>query len=332
MRTAFFEIDAWEKGYIKKRLRHKTSFFEHELTETTAREAKNCEIISVFIYSRINKKVLDRLPKLRLIATRSTGYDHINVRECKRKGVLVCNVPLYGENTVAEHTFALILAVSRKICQSYDRTKKGDFSLEGLRGFDLKNKTLGVVGVGNIGKHVIRIAKGFEMNVLAYDIKKDLRLAKSLGFKYVKFDYLLRNSDIITLHVPLNKQTHHLINKGNTKKIKKGAVLINTSRGGIVETNALLRAISEGVISGAGLDVLEEECTIKEEKQLLSKNFSKECDLKTALENHILLKKENVVITPHNAFNSVEALQRILDTTSSNINFFLRNKPRNVVK
>lgn len=331
LRAAFFEIEDWEKEYIKRRLKLKLDIFEHELNEQVLKKIKDIEILSVFIYSKITKELIRKLPKLKLIATMSTGYDHIDAEECKKRKITVCNVPSYGENTVAEHTFALILALSRKICQSYDRTKKGDFSLEGLRGFDLKDKTIGVIGVGRIGQHVIKIAKGFEMNVLAFDLRKDEKLAKELGFKYASLNEILKNSDIITLHVPYNKQTHHMLNKKNIKLIKKGALLINTARGGLIETEALVKALADKTLSGAGLDVLEEECEIKEEKQLLSKKFPMECDLKTILENHILLEQENVIITPHNAFNSNEALKRILDTTIENIKAFQKGKPINVV-
>jgi len=199
-------------------------------------------------------------------------------------------------------------------------------------GFDLMGKTLGIVGAGHIGMHVARIARGFEMNVVAFDAKPDKKLAKKLGFAYVSLEDLLRNSDIITLHLPLNPHTEHLINSENINLVKKGAYLINTSRGGIVETGALVKALDEGILAGAGLDVLEEECYITEESQLLSPEFTKKCDIRTLLQNHILMEKPNVIITPHNAFNSKEALERILQTTVENIQSFLKNKPINIVQ
>ena len=221
--------------------------------------------------------------------------------------------------------------MSRKIAESSERTRKGDFTLGGLRGFDLKGKTIGVIGTGHIGLHVIRIAKGFEMNIIAFDVKKNVAVAKKLRFKYVDFNALLQKSDIITLHCPYNKATHHLINSNNVGKIKEGAMLINTARGGLIETRALLRALGNGTIAAAGLDVLEEECNIKEEKQLLSKDFEKECDLRTMLGNHMLLNHKNVIITPHNAFNSKEALVRILNMTIENINAFEKRQLINTV-
>jgi len=200
-----------------------------------------------------------------------------------------------------------------------------------LRGVDLRGRTLGVIGVGSIGQHVIRMANGFEMNVIAFDVFKNNKLQKKLNFKYVDFNNLLKNSDIITLHCPYNKHTHHLINKNNIKKIKKGALLINTARGALIDTDALVRALDAGILKGAGLDVLEDECYVKEDKQVMSKHFPKKCDMRIILENHILAKKDNVIITPHNAFNSVEALQRILDTTVDNIKGFLRKEVINNV-
>jgi D-lactate dehydrogenase len=332
MKAAFFEVEDWQKDYLKEKLgEQELSFFAEPLSSDNISSAFRCQIISPFIYSQIDKEILQKLPDLKMIATRSTGFDHIDLLSAKEKGIIVCNVPFYGENTVAEHTFALILALSRKLIDSVQRARSGDFSLDGLRGFDLKGKTLGIIGLGHIGQHVARIAKGFEMNVLAYDVKPDNKLAKKLGFKYADLQDLLAKSDIITLHAPDNKATHHLINSENTKLIKKGAYLINTARGGLIETGALLQALADGILAGVGLDVLEEECFVKEEAQLLSKEFPKTCDLKTALQNHILLKQKNVIITPHNAFDSQEALFRILDETVLNIQSFIKNKPINLV-
>lgn len=321
MKIAFFEIEKWEEGYIRNKLKnHKLLFFNHNLIERNLDRIKDCDCICIFIYSKITKKILDKLPKLRLICTMSTGFDHIDLEECKKRKIVVCNVPYYGENTVAEHTFALILALSRKIVDSVERARKDNFNLNGLRGFDLKGKTLGVVGPGNIGQHVIRIAKGFEMNVIAYSPHKDQKLAKKLEFNYTSFENLLKNSDIITIHCPLTKETEHMINMRNIKLIKKGAYLINTARGGIVETKALVYALDHGILAGSGLDVLEGENFIKEEKQLLHKKFMEKHDWDIFLENHMLLKEKNVIVTPHNAFNSREALLRIVDTTIDNIN------------
>jgi D-lactate dehydrogenase len=327
IKVAFFEIEEWQKEYLKEKLADvELSFFAEPLSTDNIASALDYQIISPFIYSQIDKSILQKLPDLKMIATRSTGFDHIDLALATKNQITVCNVPFYGENTVAEHTFALVLALSRKLVESTERTRNGDFSLDGLRGFDLKGKTLGIIGLGHIGLCVARIANGFEMKILAYDLKRDENLAKEIGFEYASLEELLSKSDIITLHAPYNKATHHLINSENINLIKKGSYLINTSRGGLVETGALLQALSDGTLAGVGLDVLEEECFVKEEAQLLSKEFPKTCDLKTALRNHILLKQKNVIITPHNAFDSQEALMRILDTTVLNIKAFIDNK------
>jgi D-lactate dehydrogenase len=329
-KLAFFELEKWEELIVRQHFpKHKIQFFNKRLSSVNAGKIRGVGAIAIFIYSSITESLLKKLPKLKFIATMSTGFDHIDLAACKRRNIKVSNVPFYGENTVAEHTFALILALSRKIVSSIERTRRGNFSLDGIRGFDIKNRTIGVIGTGHIGLHVLRMAKGFEMKMLAYDPKRNMAEAKRLGFKYVDLDELLKDSDIVTLHAPYNKHTYHLINSSNMKKMKKGAYLINTARGGLVETTALLKALNSGRLAGAGIDVLEEESSIKEEKQLLSRHFTP--NLKTVLVNHILLNHEKVIITPHNAFNSAEALNRILDTTIGNIRAHIRKKPINVV-
>jgi len=331
MKIAFFEIKGWEKKYLREKLKgHYLEFYKEPLDLEKTKKIRDFEAISIFIYSKINKQIIRKLPKLKLVVTRSTGFDHIDLKGCKSGKIAVCNVPFYGEHTVAEHTFALILSLSRNIHKSYMRTIRDDFSIDGLEGFDLKGKTLGVVGAGHIGLHIIRMAKGFGMNVLAYDIHQERFLAEVLGFKYASLKEVLKGSNIITLHLPHNKFTHHLINKDTIKLIKKGAILINTSRGGIVDTEALIEALDQKILSGAGLDVLEGEELIKEEKQLLYDPRKLQA-LGNLVKDHILLRKDNVVFTPHIAFYSQEALERILETTTQNIINFLSGKPQNVV-
>ena len=333
MKIAFLELQDWEEKYLRARVdkAHEVMAFRGMLADKDLPQMAEVEVVSPFIYSRLTAERLAKLPKLKLIATRSTGFDHIDVAECTRRGITVCNVPFYGENTVAEHTFALILALSRKVHEAFVRVRAGNFSLDGLRGFDLKDKTIGVVGAGRIGLHVIRIARGFGMKVLAFDVKQDNFWAEVLGFEYAELTDLLGRSDIITLHAPYNRHTHHLINRDNIQQIKRGAILINTARGGLVNTEALLTALDEGILAGAGLDVLEGEETIYEESALLGDAVNPE-RLRTALQNHVILKKPNVVFTPHNAFNSQEALERILDTTAENIAAFAAGAAKNVVR
>lgn len=330
MRIAFFEVKDWEEEYLKKRLKgHLLKFSNEKLSLENAKQIKDCDAVSVFIYSKIGEQIIREIPNLKLVTTRSTGFDHIDIEACKKQGITICNVPSYGENTVAEHTFALILSLSRRLFMTCPRFEH-DFSIEGLMGFDLKGKTIGVVGAGQIGLHVIRIAKGFGMNVLAYDARQNKLLSDVLGFEYTSLEDLLARSDIITLHVPYNKYTHHLMNRDKFKLVKKGAILINTARGSIVDTEALIEALDKKILSGAGLDVIEGEELIKEEKQLLydPKNIEVLADL---VKDHVLLSKDNVVFTPHIAFYSKEAMERILETTVENVTAFVSGNPQNVV-
>lgn len=333
MTIAFFEEEAVDQGKLRALFpRAKFVFVPDPLRAETAAAASNAEVASVFVRSTVTPEVLAQLPQLKLLVTRSMGTDHVDVAACAARGVTVSRVPVYGENTVAEHTFALILALSRKIFQSYERTERMKFSRQGLRGFDLAGKILGVVGVGNIGRNVVRIASGFQMHALAYDVKKDETLARELGFSYApSLEDLLGRSDVITLHAPYLPETHHLINRENIAKAKRGAVLVNTARGGLVDTHALLWALNEGILAGAGLDVLEEETFVYEEDQLLANDIPDGQNLATVLRNHVLVERDDVIVTPHNAFNSVEAVQRIFETTVENIRGYLEGKPVNVV-
>ncbi len=329
-RMVFVETTSGNREYLRQHLPGITCMSECALPECPLEEYADAEVLSVFIHSRVTRAVLERIPGLRLLAARSTGYDNIDLQACRERHITVSNVPRYGENTVAEHTFALILSLSRKIHKAYQRTIAGDFSLEGLEGFDIKGKTLGVIGAGSIGLHVIRIAKGFGMHVIAFDTRPNPLIAEVLGFEYVPLDELLAQADIITLHAPYTPETHHLINAESIKRIKRGALLINTARGGLVDTVALLEALDTGILSGAGLDVLEGEEFMEEEERLLR---SPEADekLRLVIRQHILLRRPDVVITPHIAFYSREAEERILQTTVENIRNFLAGHPSNVV-
>ncbi len=291
----------------------------------------DAEVIAVFIESPVTKEMMARFPQLKLIVAMSVGYDHIDLKAAKQRKIAVVNVPTYGENTVAEHTFALILGLTRKLFDSVKRVKEGIYDFHGLRGVDIKDKTLGVVGTGHIGSHVIRIATGFEMNVLAYDVKPDQELAKKLNFTYTSLNQLLKKSDIVTLHTPLFKNTYHLINKKNIKFMKQGSLLINTARGGLIEPEALLQALKTGPLAGAGLDVLEDEGLLQNFEEVMS-CADNNCKLKTSLINNLIIDHPNTIITPHNAFNSVEALQRIVDVTVENIKSFFSGVISNQVK
>lgn len=334
MRILYFYNEEWEAAYARERLsNHEVSFLKGCTTDYADLRDDQAEVLSVFVNSPVDKTMLDRFPKLKHIATRSTGFDHIDCAEAKTRGISISSVPSYGENTVAEFTFGLLLMVSRKLYESVNKVREeGLFSQNGLRGFDLMGKTIGVLGTGRIGAHVIRMAKGFGMNVIAFDAHPKEDLARELGFSYVPFDELLAQSDVITMHLPYMKETHHIINVNNVDKIKKGSVLINTARGGLVETAALVKGLREGILSGVGLDVLEEEGFIEDETRLLFNAHPNEESLKTTLANHYLIEHPRAIISPHNAFNTIEAIKRILDTATDNIQAFTRGEEKNMVK
>jgi len=324
MKIIYFQAESWEEKYVSDKLPNLAiKFLPNRLEDYPDLTDSEAEAISVFVNTKIGQVEMERFPNLKFIATRSTGFDHIDLAEATKRGIKVSNVPSYGENTVAEQAFALLLCLSRKIYESYKQIEQGGkFSPAGLKGFDLKGKTIGIVGLGRIGIHTARIAHGFEMNILAYDKFPNDQAIKDYGVKYVELDELLANSDIISLHAPYLPATHHLINLDNIGKVKKGAYLINTARGGLVDTSALIRGLQDGNLAGAGLDVLEEENFLIDELSLLNSPHPSEESLKTILENHYLIDHPQVIITPHNAFNTQEAIERIVNTTVENIKGF----------
>lgn len=329
-----FEVEDWEEARVRAALPAADLFFyRRKLDEDTPPPRLDLEAAVIFVDSRIAVKTLENLPELKFIATRSTGYDHIDLAACRARKIAVSYVPSYGDHTVAEFAFGLILSLTRKIYRAIDQIKETEtFALDGLRGMDLKGKIIGIVGVGHIGKEMIKIANGFGMKVLAFDPYPNEEFAAAQGFSYVSLEKLLHDSDIVSLHCPLTPQTHHLVNHENIKFFKHGAYLINTARGGLVETEALVRALQDGTLAGAGVDVLEEEGETEDELTFLTKElYPKREDLKTMLQNHILMRMPNALVTPHLAFNSQEALERILSTTIENLKGFIDGKPINLV-
>lgn len=332
MKIVVFESESWEHPYFQTlQVGHDIVFEPAHLDGSNADPYADAEIISTFIYSDLSRPILDRFKRLRFIATRSVGFDHIDMAYCRERGIRVANVPHYGETTVAEHVFALLLAISHRIPEAVSRTRQGDFSQKGLQGFDLCGKTIGVIGTGNIGKRVIRIANGFGMRVIAYDTQPDEEAASRFDFSYVPLTDLLTESDIISLHVPGNRQTRHLLSSDQFALMKDGVILINTARGNVINVKALLQALTSGKVAAAGLDVLPEEPAIREEAELLRTLFTRRHELETLLVDHVLLHMRNVVITPHSAFNTREAVQRILCTTVENIEGFIAGSARNLV-
>ncbi len=319
MKISFFETRDKEREVFASRLsQHDLFFCKEKLSLENIKDAEQADIISVFVNSEIKKEVIDALPCLKLIAARSTGFDHIDVRYAGTKGIKVASVPNYGARTVAEFAFGLILTLSRKIYRAVSQMKeKISYDTDLLQGFDLCGKTIGVVGTGRIGKNMVRIAKGFGLKILATDLYPDNDFAEEEEIEYVPLDALLSSSDIVTIHTPFNETTYHLINRENIKLMKKGAILINTARGEIVDTEALVASLRAGQIGGAGLDVLEGERSMKAGAE--------------SLLNKELIAMRNVVVTPHVAFFSAEAEAEIIRTTSDNIELFIAGTPQNIV-
>ncbi|WP_029030684.1 hydroxyacid dehydrogenase [Salinarimonas rosea] len=332
MKVVVFETEEWEhRACLRLEPAHELSCTRDPLDARTAADHPDAEIVSTFVNSKLDAEVLARLPSLALIATRSTGFDHIDLDWCRAHGIAVANVPDYGDSTVAEHAFALLLAVARNLVASVERTRRGDFSQSGLRGFELRGKTLGVVGTGRIGRRVIEIARGFGMTVVAHDAQPDAATAARLGFCYADLDEVLASADALTLHVPATPGTVGLISDRAFTQMKPGAILINTARGNVVDVPALVRALADGRLRAAGLDVLPEEPLIREEAQIFRQGSTDGLDLKALVANHVLLRFPNVIVTPHNAYNTQSAVQRIIDTTLDNIEAFARGEPRNLV-
>lgn len=264
------------------------------------------ETVSVFVSSTVTAEMLERMPKLKLIATRSTGTDHIDMGAAKARGIEVLNVPTYGEHTVAEYAFALLLSLSRKLAAAETAAKTGHVVRDDLCGFDLHGKTFGIIGAGRIGQNAARIAKGFGMRVVAYDPFPSNQAAREIGYSYMSLSELSERSDVISLHAPATDENHHLINASFLAKTKRGTVLVNTGRGELVDTTALLTALKTGQLAGAALDVVDD-------------------DRYQEVANH-----PNSIVTPHMAFNTHEAVERINQTTAANVvRFWQARQPGN---
>lgn len=293
----------------------------------------NAEVISVFVDSVLTQEIMKRMPKLKLIATRSSGVNHIDLDYAKQRNITVVNVPNFGENTVAEHTFALLLMLARKLPDTINSVKDGSYSPAQHIGIDLIGKTIGIIGMGKIGSFMASISKGFQMDVLAYDISPKPDLAEKLGFKYTDMVSLLERSDIVSLHIPLSPESYHLINPKTIQHMKRGVILLNTARGELVDNRALVRALASGHIAGAGLDTIEGEKFLKTSSiigNLVEKAAAPESYLHTA-EAMALLRMKNVVITPHSAYNTIKAISRINTCTTKNIiDFWYGNTPNKV--
>ncbi|TSC58442.1 MAG: phosphoglycerate dehydrogenase [Candidatus Peregrinibacteria bacterium Greene0416_19] len=311
-RIVFLDVDPEDQALVAGR-------FQEAVIKGTLPEKEviaSCdvaEIVSCFITTAFPKKVLDRLPSLKLLVTRSVGYDHIDADACRGAGVALCNVPDYGSHVIAEHVFALLLATLRHIHEGDARVEGGQFDYHGLRGIALRGKTIGIVGTGKIGRRVAQIAHGFGMKILATDKCRTLELEDLLGVRYVPLTELLAGSDIVTLHMPALPETHHLFDAERFAQMKDGAILVNTARGSLIDSRALLEALHAGKLSHALLDVLEHE-----------QNFE---------QNRALVNHPKVVTTPHIAFYADDSMRNMYLDAFESIDQWTRGKtPDHVVK
>ena len=324
MKVAFFDTHKFERPIFEtenEAFHHDLVFLEERLSKETAVLADQFPCVCAFVNDKLDRESLGLLSKagVKLIALRSAGFNHVDLKAAQELGLVVVRVPEYSPYAVAEHAVALILTLNRKIHRSYMRVRELNFSLDGLVGMDLHGKTVGVIGSGRIGAVFAKIMTGFGCDVLLHDTNPDLDLAKRLGARYSDLDALYQHSDIISLHVPLNDRTRYLINKDSLSKMKKGVLLINTGRGGLVNTRDLIQSLKKGHLGGAGLDVYEEE------EQVFFQDHSGDVLQDDVLAR--LLTFPNVIITSHQAFLTQEALSNIAKTTLSNITAFERGNP-----
>lgn len=321
-KVAFFDTKSYDVNSFSKYTKHyKFRFFEEKLSINTVDLAKGYDAVCVFVNDTVDKPVIEKLVEygIGIIALRCAGFNNVDL-EYAHKKISITRVPAYSPYAVAEHAMALLLTLNRKIHKAYNRTRDFNFALSGLTGFDLNGKTIGVLGTGRIGQIFIKIAKGFGMNVIAYDLYPN----PNLDVKYVSLDELLGQSDIISVHIPLSEQTKYIINDKTISKMKEGMYLINTSRGGVIDTQALIRGLKSGIIKGAGLDVYEEE------SNLFFEDMSDTIIQDDVLS--ILVNMPNVILTSHQAFLTEEALANIAQVTVSNLDaFFKENKLNNEV-
>lgn len=313
---------------------HEVAYYGEPITDEVPEELRDAAVLSVFVDSRVSAEMIDSMPNLQVLALRSTGYDHIDVAHAQERGIAVANVPHYGSQTVAEYAFGLMLTLSRRIYSAYDLLRReGMVDVPGCEGFDLCGKTLGVVGTGAIGRRVCEMAKGFRMRVIAFDLFPNEEFAAQVGIEYRSYDEVLEQADIVTFHVPATDDNHHMLNGENIARMKPGACVINTARGSLIDTIALVYAVKSGHLGGAGIDVFEGEQYIKDEMQLLMPGGEKiEPPVWRAfVADHELIDHERVIVTPHLAFNTKEAKREITETTVQNIQSGLAGEVENPV-
>jgi D-lactate dehydrogenase len=323
VRIAVFDTHRYDQTGLtaaNETYRHELIFFEARLNEKTVELAKGFDAVCPFVNCRLTQSVLARLKELgvKLVTLRAAGYNGVDIASARRLGIVVTRVPAYSPHAVAEHAFALLLTLVRKIHRAHARVHDLNFSLEGLVGFDIHGKTFGVIGTGRIGAIAAGIAKGFGCRVLAYDPYPNPALATETGFEYVTLEKLLAESDIVSLHVPLTAQSRHLMDWRALGHMKPGAILINTSRGAVIDAEALVQALKSGHLGGVGLDVYEME------EGVFFNDLSDQVLIDDVLAR--LLTFPNVLITSHQGFLTREALANIADTTLANATAFERGE------
>ena len=317
MKTLFYDMKAFNLNYLQEHLPKNIEpyYFKFPITPKTFidEKIKDAEVLCVFVSSELNYEVLSKFKNLKYILLRSQGYSNVDLKYCQDKNIKIYNAPDYGSSSVAEYAFGLILSLIRKISYSENELKKGFVEQEEIMGFELQNKTLGIIGTGAIGKKIIEISKGFSLNILANDI------VKNGDYNYVELDELLKSSDIIVISCPLTEQTRGLIGRREFLKMKKTSVLINVARGEIVDTFELVRALREKQIKGAGLDVVECENKLCNLWNKCNKSDLKDTCARKYLFVKELMELDNVILTPHNAYNTKEANEKIMDITLNNL-------------
>lgn len=315
MKIAFFSTKSYDRKHFEsavEKSEHTITFFEDALNMQTARLVSGYDAVCIFVNNPMDEELIAKVADLgiEVIALRSAGFNHVDLEACKKHGVTVYRVPAYSPEAVAEHTVALILTLNRKTHKAYNRVRENNYSLEGLTGFNLHHKTVGVIGTGTIGTAFCRIIKGFGCNILAFDPNENEKV-KEMGGRYVDFDELIKSSDIISLHCPLIPQTRHMIDRDSIDKMKDGVMLINTSRGALIDTPAVIDGLKQKKVSFLGIDVYEQEDNL----------FFKDLSSEVIQDDDIarLMTFPNVLITGHQAFLTEEALQQITETTIQNL-------------
>lgn len=341
-KLCFISTEPVEEEFFAERLKRWKPVFASGLEDVP----EDAVVLSIFIDDAIDDEFLAGHPSLQMIATRSSGVDHIDMDACARRGIVVTSVSGFDGNSVAEHTIALLLAVARRLRPSGESRSHGRFSHGALRGFELKGRTLGLIGVGRIGSRVAELARAFGMDVIASDPKPNESLSRNGLLRYLSFDEVLAQADVLSLHAPLNGGTRHMLDAAALAKCKDGVVILNTARGSLIDTPALVQAIESGKVGGVGLDVLEDERVLRADaKRILTSEIAERVhsterksepvrglerrrQIERLFFNDSLLARPEVVFTPHIAFNTDEAVDTLASATAANIEDFLAKQKR----